>query len=105
VTPVRGYAQGPCTGIIEKYGAEEQMGAMNKESSSPPSLVSDTLGMRGGGLGNTSFGSGIENVIELSDGSCGPTSGGLDEHGGEGKDIVSEYLSSESSPIQDVFPL
>jgi len=102
VTPDQGYVQGPCTGAIENDGAEEETGATNRETSSTPGLVSDALGMLGGGSGDTSFGSGNENEIELIDGSHGPTSGRWDEHGGEGKDMVSEYLSSQSSATQNV---
>lgn len=104
VTPDQGYAQGPCAGAIENDGAEEETGATNRERSSTPGLVSDALGMLGGGGGDTSFGSGNENEIELIDGSRGPTSGRWDEHGGEGKDMVSEYLSSQSSATQNVIP-
>jgi len=102
VTPDQGYVQGPCVGVIENDGAEEETGATNRERSSMPGLVSDALGMLGGGGGDTCFGSGNENEIELIDGSRGPTSGRWDEHGGEGKDMVSEYLSSQSSATQNV---
>ena len=104
VTPDQGYAQGPCAGAIENDGAEEETGATNRERSSTRGLVSDALGMLGGGGGDTSFGSGNENEIELIDGSRGPTRGRWDEHGGEGKDMVSEYLSSQSSATQNVIP-
>jgi len=105
VTPDQGYAQGPCAGGIENDGTEEEMGATNRERSSSPSLVSDALGILGGGGGNTSFGSGNESEIELIDGSCGLTSGRWDEHGGERKDMVSKYISSQSSATQNVIPL
>jgi len=95
VTPNQGYVQRPCTRAIDHDGAEEETGATNREWSSTPGLLSDALGMLGGGGVNTSFGSGNENEIELIDGSRGPTSGRWDEHGGEGKDMVSEYLSSQ----------
>ena len=85
VTPDQGYAQGPCGGAIENDGAEQETGVTNRERSSTPSLVSDALGMLGGGGGDTSCGSGNENEIELIDGSHGPTGGRWDEHGGEGK--------------------
>jgi len=104
VTPDQGYAEGPCAGGIENDGAEEETGATNREWLSTPGLVSDALGMLGGGGGDTSFGSGNENEIELIDGSRGPTSGRWDEHGGEGKDMVSKYLSSQSSATQNVIP-
>ena len=103
-TPDHGYAQGPCAGAIENDGAEEETGATNRERSSKPGLVSDALGMLGGGGGNTSFGLGNKNEIEFIDGSRGPTSGRWDEHGEEGKDMVSEYLSSQSSATQNVIP-
>ena len=77
---------------------------MNREGLSMPGLVSDALGMLGGGGGDTSFGSGNENEIELIDGSRGPTTGRWDEHGGEEKDMVSEYLGSESSATENVIP-
>jgi len=104
VTPDQGYMQGPCTGAIENDGAQEETEAMNRERSSTPSLVSDTMGMLGGRGGDTSFRSGNENEIELIDGSCGPTCGRWDEHAGEGKHMVSEYLSSQSSATQNVIP-
>ena len=104
VTPDQGYKQGPCVGSIENDRTEEQTGAMNRERSSTPGLVSDALGMLGGGGGETSFGSGNKNEIKLIDGSRGPTSGRWDEHGGEGKDMVSEDLSSQSSATQNVIP-
>jgi hypothetical protein len=104
VTPDHGYAQGPCAGAIEKGGAEEETGATNRDRSSTLGLVSDALGMLSGGGGDTSFGSGNEDEIELIDGSRRPTSGRWYEHGGEGKDIVSEYLSSQSSATQNVIP-
>ena len=59
VTPDQGYAQGPCTGAIENDGADEETEAMDREWSSTPSLVSDALGMLGGGGGDTSFGLGM----------------------------------------------
>ncbi|KAF8241458.1 hypothetical protein K440DRAFT_642604 [Wilcoxina mikolae CBS 423.85] len=99
-----GYTQGPGTGPIQNDGAEEETGATNRERLSMPGLVSDALGMLGGGGGVTSFGSGNEHEIELIDGSCGPTSVRWDEDGGEGKDMVSEYLSSQSSATQTVIP-
>jgi len=104
VTRDQGYPQGPCAGAIENDGAKEETGVTNRERSSTPGLASDALGMLGGRGGDTSFGSGNENEIELIDGSHGPTSGRWDEHGGEGKDMVSEYLSSQSSATQNVIP-
>jgi len=55
VTHNQGYVQGPCAGAIENYGAEEETGMTNRERSSMPGLVSDALGMLGGGGGDTSY--------------------------------------------------
>jgi len=102
--PDQDCAHGPSAGAIGNDGAEAETGATNREWSSTPGLVSDAVGMLGGGGGDTSFESGNENQIELIDGSRGPTSGRWEEHGGEGKDMVSEYLSSQSSATQNVIP-
>ena len=104
VTLDHGYMQGSCSGAIENIGAEKEMGAMNREWSSTPSWVSDASGMVGGRGGDISFRSGNENEIKLIDGSRGTTSGRWDDHGGEGTDMVSEYLSSQSSAAQNVIP-
>jgi len=60
--------------------------------------------MLGGGGGDTSCASGNEDEIKLITASSGPTSWRWDEHGGVGKDMVSEYWSLQSSATQNVIP-
>jgi len=91
-------------GAIENDVSDEETGATNRERSSMPGFVSDAIGMLGGAGRDTSFGLGKEDGIELIDGSHGQTSVRWDEHGGEQKNMVSEYLSSQSSATQNVIP-